>query len=192
LIHNKKATLSQLARKQEELAPNHQGRTICTECYRFYSGKYFTRDALSSKQHQNLVQEQESDPVVVMDDINNAAQWYMFKGKFYRENEGLTLIEVKALLVSREVKRKKKIEKAMAYLEVDNRGTSNVNQREPIPDKVKLFVWKRDDGRCVKCGSREKLEFDHIIPVSKGGSNTARNIQLLCEKCNRKKGASLI
>lgn len=56
-----------------------------------------------------------------------------------------------------------------------------------ISDDVKEFVWRRDQGKCVKCGSSEKLEFDHIIPFSKGGSNTARNIQLLCEKCNRSK-----
>jgi len=31
----------------------------------------------------------------------------------------------------------------------------------------------------------------YIIPVSKGGSNTTRNIQLLCEKCNRKKSNSI-
>ncbi|MBU4140690.1 MAG: HNH endonuclease, partial [Candidatus Omnitrophica bacterium] len=48
-------------------------------------------------------------------------------------------------------------------------------------------VWRRDGGKCVKCGSRENLEFDHIIPVVKGGSNTARNVELLCEKCNREK-----
>ena len=58
-------------------------------------------------------------------------------------------------------------------------------KRQPIPDDVKMFVWQRDGGRCVQCGSQENLEYDHIIPVSKGGSNTARNIQLLCEKCNR-------
>jgi 5-methylcytosine-specific restriction endonuclease McrA len=38
---------------------------------------------------------------------------------------------------------------------------------------------------------RERLEFDHIIPVSKGGSNTARNLELRCETCNRKKGATI-
>ena len=48
--------------------------------------------------------------------------------------------------------------------------------RETIPDDVKMYVWKRDGGKCLKCGSQEKLEFDHIIPLSKGGSNTARNI----------------
>lgn len=61
------------------------------------------------------------------------------------------------------------------------------DDRKPIPDEVKEFVWRRDQGKCVKCGSQEDLEFDHIIPVSKGGSNTARNIQILCEKCNREK-----
>src|SRR3990172_7745496 len=64
--------------------------------------------------------------------------------------------------------------------------------RETIPDDVKMYVWKRDGGKCLKCGSQEKLEFDHIIPLSKGGSNTARNIQLLCEKCNRSKRDSIV
>lgn len=62
-----------------------------------------------------------------------------------------------------------------------------INERQPISDDVKLFVWQRDGGKCVRCGSQENLEYDHIIPVSKGGSSTKRNVQLLCEKCNRTK-----
>ncbi len=60
-----------------------------------------------------------------------------------------------------------------------------------IPKEVKLYVWRRDQGKCCNCGSKEKLEYDHIIPVSKGGSNTERNIQLLCEKCNRSKSSKI-
>jgi len=66
-------------------------------------------------------------------------------------------------------------------------GNIPSDNREPIPEDVQVAVWNRDGGKCVKCGSQEKLEYDHIIPVSKGGSNTTRNIQLLCEKCNRTK-----
>ncbi|WP_229731781.1 HNH endonuclease [Chishuiella changwenlii] len=61
------------------------------------------------------------------------------------------------------------------------------NKRESISQETQDRVWNRDGGRCVKCGNNEKLEFDHIIPFSKGGSNTYRNLQLLCEKCNRTK-----
>lgn len=60
--------------------------------------------------------------------------------------------------------------------------------RETIPRSVQREVWRRDDGRCVECGARGQLCFDHIVPFSLGGSTTARNIQLLCERCNAKKG----
>lgn len=61
------------------------------------------------------------------------------------------------------------------------------NSSRRISQSVKDKVWNRDSGKCVECGSNENLEFDHIIPHSKGGANTYRNIQLLCEKCNRAK-----
>ena len=38
-----------------------------------------------------------------------------------------------------------------------------------IPTSVKLEVWKRDEGKCVQCGSVDNLHFDHILPFSKGG-----------------------
>ncbi|KKN63004.1 hypothetical protein LCGC14_0506440 [marine sediment metagenome] len=56
-----------------------------------------------------------------------------------------------------------------------------------ISGKVKKFVFEREQGKCVYCGSTEKLEFDHIIPASKGGSNFEGNIQLVCMDCNRAK-----
>lgn len=60
-----------------------------------------------------------------------------------------------------------------------------------IPQDVKIAVSARDGGRCRQCGSTEKLHFDHIIPVSKGGANTVANIKLLCGSCNRAEAAKL-
>jgi len=56
-----------------------------------------------------------------------------------------------------------------------------------ITKKIKKKVWDRDNGRCAVCGSSEDLEFDHIIPYSKGGANSIDNLQILCSRCNKKK-----
>lgn len=80
-----------------------------------------------------------------------------------------------------------------SYLEfsgIQNFKEESSCYRTITPD-VKREVWRRDEGMCVLCRSQERLEFDHIIPFSKGGSNTVRNIQLLCEDCNRAKGAKI-
>ncbi len=57
-----------------------------------------------------------------------------------------------------------------------------------IPQHVKSEVWKRDGGRCIECGASDYLALDHVIPFSKGGANTVKNLQLLCRRCNSAKG----
>lgn len=78
------------------------------------------------------------------------------------------------------------VEEMIESGELSANFSSNRN-RETIPSHIKEVVWIRDKEKCVTCGSMENLEFDHIIPVSKGGSNSLNNIQLLCLKCNRSK-----
>ena len=54
-----------------------------------------------------------------------------------------------------------------------------------IPSEVKVAVWKRDRGQCVRCGSKYNLHFDHVLPFSRGGSSlVAENVQLLCARHN--------
>ena len=61
--------------------------------------------------------------------------------------------------------------------------TEELTLSRVIPTAVKVEVWRRDKGRCVKCGRKDNLHFDHILPFSKGGSSlVADNIQLLCAR----------
>ena len=61
----------------------------------------------------------------------------------------------------------------------------HVEPRRIIPTTVKLAVWKRDAGKCVLCGAKDQLHFDHDLPWSKGGSSiTESNVQLLCARHN--------
>ena len=63
-----------------------------------------------------------------------------------------------------------------------------IYKKKPIPNKLRWEVWKKDNFTCLKCGSRDNLVADHIIPESKGGKMEISNLQTLCQKCNSKKG----
>ncbi len=56
-----------------------------------------------------------------------------------------------------------------------------------IPREIRQRIWVRYGGRCAECQAEDYLEFDHIVPVAKGGSNSDSNVQLLCRRCNLRK-----
>jgi hypothetical protein len=59
-----------------------------------------------------------------------------------------------------------------------------------IPFKVKIRVVRRDNYTCQHCSMHlkdDEVEFDHIIPISRGGSSEEQNIRLTCFDCNRDK-----
>ena len=72
-------------------------------------------------------------------------------------------------------------------------GNSSVGRIErsgpvghPLPSAwVKMQVWRRDDGKCVRCGGHEGVWFDYVVPVWEGGSATEQNIRLMCWRCRR-------
>jgi 5-methylcytosine-specific restriction endonuclease McrA len=60
-----------------------------------------------------------------------------------------------------------------------------------IPAHVKRAVWVRDGGRCTfrgpdghRCESRSP-EYDHIVPVARGGKSEVSNVRLLCRPHNQ-------
>jgi len=49
--------------------------------------------------------------------------------------------------------------------------------------------WLMNNGFeiCQLCGTRENLSFDHIIPISQGGTTVRHNLAILCKPCNESK-----
>jgi 5-methylcytosine-specific restriction endonuclease McrA len=52
-----------------------------------------------------------------------------------------------------------------------------------ISSEVRKYVFDRAGGQCQHCGATQNLELDHIIPLSQGGVNTEKNLQVLCGPC---------
>jgi hypothetical protein len=115
--------------------------------------------------------------------------WWWWQDAFYWDTGDYSAADVKALLFKRERRKARELQHAHTMLAIEE--TPQPRQREPIPEDVKRLVFRRDGGRCQLCGSRELLQFDHVIPFSMGGSNEPQNLQLLCAPCNREKSGTL-
>jgi hypothetical protein len=139
---------------------------------------------------QKVRQKSELSPVC-LNIISMYYEW-IYKGILYRFTGGSYSEDQIRLLVFDEFdKERRKFEHLKTKFNFTEGNPEQLYQRPRIPEQVRVEVWRRDSGKCARCGSRENLEYDHIVPISKGGSNTARNIELLCEKCNRSKGANI-
>ena len=72
------------------------------------------------------------------------------------------------------------------------RGRGGEDFRRAIPSWVKQVVYKRDGGKCVICGEKDQLHFDHELPFSKGGTGLSpENVRILCARHNLSKGAKI-
>jgi hypothetical protein len=121
-------------------------------------------------------------------------KYFMYRGRVYVADPSLKEDDVQALVDAEAIKQRRAVGRARVVVSAANSRPvdGTVPTRMAIPGDVKMFVWQRDGGACVECGSKEELEFDHIIPLSMGGANSARNLQLLCAPCNQSKGGNLV
>jgi hypothetical protein len=134
--------------------------------------------------YKKLIEQSEVEPVIIGEN-------YGFKGFYYSVKGRYTDDEIRLLILEEFDKERRLFEKLRAKF--DESASEDLTYNRPrIPEKIRIEVWRRDGGKCARCGSREKLEYDHIVPISRGGSNTARNIELLCERCNRSKSNNVV
>jgi 5-methylcytosine-specific restriction endonuclease McrA len=154
--------------------------------HRFQAGRLAAERPVGRQALVELERLQREQPVALIQ--ADGRRWWWFRDCFYTEDDDLTAADVLALVVERQRRKQRKLERAHAALHQERNGGA---RREPIPREVRLAVWQRDGGRCVECGSGFELQYDHQIPFSMGGASTPENLQLLCAPCNRAKGDSL-
>lgn len=112
-------------------------------------------------------------------------------GKFHSDYLGKK--EPKELKDQIEIRRKKekqlqKANKALYALGVGYRIGN-------ISSNTRFAVLERDNFTCQYCGisaNESKLHVDHIIPVTKGGTNDLKNLVTSCEQCNNSKGKRIV
>jgi 5-methylcytosine-specific restriction endonuclease McrA len=71
-------------------------------------------------------------------------------------------------------------------------------KRRAIKESNGIFVISKKELKalyesdCFYCGSKGKIELDHVLPIIKGGRHSIGNLVAACQSCNRSKGAKLL
>lgn len=96
------------------------------------------------------------------------------------------------------------LNKAELLSEVEHHALRTVTRCYPMPSVIKLHnyvhipykgvvltrqnIFKRDGFECQYCGNEENLTIDHVVPRSKKGKSTWKNLVTACKTCNSVKG----
>lgn len=107
---------------------------------------------------------------------------------------------VKSLAQSQWEKRKKRMADDPLYAKKVKQQRKNVwmryNGRKRAGGDYTTEQWlgvlSRAGGKCLRCGTSENIQRDHVNPIRHGGSNYINNIQPLCKPCNVSKHAKFI
>lgn len=184
--------------KEFEKTYHHSYHDVINEIWTWYlyffpEKRTYSIEEIYSK-YVSCISRVNKEPMKLMgyDKLNNTNSYaWVFNGYVYEVKGFYSDDEIKLLILENFDKERTYFEKLNAKFN-PTANTNTTYDRPRIPENIRIEVWRRDGGKCARCGSREKLEYDHIVPISKGGSNTARNIELLCEKCNRSKSNNVV
>ena len=170
-------------------------QSICKECKASYARE--NKDAIAERQHEYWISNKETLS-------KYRAEWYLENietaRKNAKENYQKNSTERKSKARSYAIENSEKVKKTKKeYYENNkdvfmassrnrrarNRGASGSHTKDDI-----ILILTMQNDKCAWCRSRlnGKYHIDHIQPLSKGGSNFPNNLQILCAKCNLRKG----
>lgn len=96
------------------------------------------------------------------------------------------------------------LKKAELLNSATNKFLRTVTKSFPMPSVIRIHnyisvpyrgvvmtrhnIFKRDSYQCQYCGDKKDLTIDHVMPRSKGGRSTWKNLVAACKRCNARKG----
>ncbi len=154
--------------------------------YALQSGKRLLEPRWKQAWFAQTSTEQQQQPVALLQQGKRCYWW--FHDCIYWDDDSLLADDVKALVLQRERSAQRKLQTAHSLMRAEEEGRPT---RAPVPVEIRRAVFERDGGSCVECDSNFDLQYDHILPVARGGATTVENMQLLCADCNQRKSDSL-
>lgn len=172
---------------------------ICNICGKEFE-TYYPRKISCSKECGYILHEQSKRRNVYERTINwrkNNPEKY--KLQIDRQNEkSKTNEKIKKYRIFYNNKNKEKRKEAYKNWELKNKDHKymlnhkrrvKIKEAKGYKDRIENFRKRMNDiGECIFCGSKKNLTIEHLIPVSKGGTNEINNLFPSCKKCNCSKG----
>ena len=171
----KQRRLNQLEKSARESDATRRRATV----FRLHSGQHHLDS--SAARFERLSAAQLEQPVLLA--RKRGQRWWWYLDRFWWADAGLTATDVERMVLQSDLDRKRRSD-AIAEARLILLGDTRVSlPKEHVSEAVRIAVWRRDRGRCVDCGSSKSVIFDHIVPISAGGSDTALNVELRCHSC---------
>ena len=135
--------------------------------FRLHSSRHHLE--CSERRFLRLSTSQVDRPVLVAK--REGRRWWWYLDRFWWDDVGLSSRDVAALVPRTD-------EPAPA------------TRQDDVSPLVRFAVWCRDRGRCVDCRSSDDIEYDQIIPFSKGGLRWIANVELRCATCREQRAVN--
>ena len=174
-------------RRLEQRAERFDASRRAAKLFRLHSSQH--HHECSERRFARLARSQRELPILVT--RRDGRRWWWFRDRFWWDDQGLASADVRTIVLEADLDRKQRaeaLENARAAILAGEHVTTA--PLPPAAQVVRFSVWCRNKGRCVDCGTSERIAFDRILPLDEGGSDAASNIELRCETCQERRVAN--